>query len=110
MDPVSLSVAVSITLTVDATAALGPRDVTVTNPDQLSGTLRKALKVVRTPDLNGNCMVDGIDLNVLARAWATTSADPGFSPQWDLTGDDVVDGNDLAVFVQYFGRKMPGCH
>jgi len=98
------------TLTVDATAALGPRDVTVTNPDQLSGTLRKALKVVRTPDLNGNCMVDGIDLNVLARAWATTSADPGFSPQWDLTGDDVVDGNDLAVFVQYFGRKMPGCH
>jgi len=97
------------TLTVDPTATLGPRAITVTNPDQLSGTLAAALTVVRTPDLNGNCVVDGSDLNTLARSWATTSADSSFRPQWDLNGDGIVDGNDLVVFVQYFGHRLPGC-
>ena len=97
------------TLTVDPTATLGPRAITVTNPDQLSGTLAAALTVVRTPDLNGNCVVDGSDLNTLARSWAMTSADSSFRPQWDLNGDGAVDGNDLVVFVQFFGHRLPGC-
>jgi hypothetical protein len=38
-----------------------------------------------------------------------TSADSSFRPQWDLNGDGVVDGNDLVVFVQFFGHRLPGC-
>ena len=75
----------------------------------MSGTLSAALTLVRTPDINGDCVVDGTDLNALARSWATTTTDSGYRPEWDLNGDGVVDGNDLAIFVQYFGKRLQGC-
>ena len=56
-----------------------------------------------------NCVADGSDLNALARAWATTSTDQAYSALVDLNGDNIVDGEDLALFEEYFGGQLPGC-
>src|SRR3989442_1407733 len=56
---------------VDAVAGLGPRTLTVTNPDLGSGLRAGALTVVRTPELDGDCFIDGSHLNWIARAWDT---------------------------------------
>jgi uncharacterized repeat protein (TIGR01451 family) len=96
-------------IAVSATAPLGARTVTVTNPDLGSGSRAGALIVVRTTDVNGDCLVDGSDLNLLARAWNTTSTEPGFNPAADLDGDGVVGPVDLSIFTKYFGRRLAAC-
>ncbi len=96
-------------ITVSATAGLGPRSLTVTNPDGGSGSRSAALTVAKTADVNRDCLLDGNDLNLLARAWNTTSADPGFIVQADLDGDASVDGNDLTIFTEYFGQRLAVC-
>jgi uncharacterized repeat protein (TIGR01451 family) len=96
-------------ITVSPTASLGPRSVTVTNPDLGSGTKDRALKVVKSPDCNGNCKIDGLDLNTLARSWGKVSTDPGFIPEADMTGDGLIDGEDLDVLANFFGHESAGC-
>jgi len=97
------------TINVAPTAALGPRLLTVLNPDGGSGTRSAALTVVKTTDVNRDCLIDGADLNSLARAWNTTSVDPGFIDRADLNGDSRVDGDDLLIFTSYFGRRLAVC-
>jgi len=97
------------TLTIDPTVTLGPCDLTVTNPGPMSGSLPAALTVVHTMDISGDCSVDGLDLNTLARAWGTTSTDPAFSPEADFNADGIVDGDDLSLFAVYFGLRLPHC-
>jgi hypothetical protein len=97
------------TITVSATATLGPINVTVTNPDQRSGTKTRALKVVKSPDSNQNCKTDGLDLNALARAWGKSSTDAGFNTEVDFTGDNLIDGEDLDVLATFFGRESSSC-
>jgi len=96
-------------ITLSATTALGPRSLTVVNPDGGSGSKAAALTVTRTTDVNRDCLIDGNDLNMLARAWNTTSSDPGFVAEADLSGDASVDGDDLAIFTEYFGQRLAVC-
>jgi len=107
----SLSGSTQLTLTVDiaATAALGPRTLTVTNPDSGSGSKASALTLVRTADINRDCMVDGADLNSIGRAWATTSSNPAYNSAADLDADGSVDGSDVAIFAEFFGLKLAVC-
>jgi uncharacterized repeat protein (TIGR01451 family) len=97
------------TITIGATAALGARSVTVTNPDQGSGGRTGALMVTKSPDFNGNCRFDGKDLNTLARAWGSDSSDPTFNSQADLNGDNLIDGNDLDILAAFFGQRLTAC-
>ncbi|PYT34930.1 MAG: hypothetical protein DMF52_11600 [Acidobacteria bacterium] len=94
---------------VDAAAGLGPRTLTLTNPDLGSGSRPGALTVVRTPDINGDCFIDGIDLNAIARAWNTRIGEVGFSAAADLDGDDYVGPDDLTIFTEYFGTQLSAC-
>jgi hypothetical protein len=90
-------------------AALGGRTVTVTNPDQGIGSRSDALSIVKDPDVNADCAVDAVDLNLLARAWNETGDEARYRQEADLDGDGYIGPDDLAIFVQYFGRVFPGC-
>ena len=109
--PVSLdgSGRLTVPITVSSTAALGPRVVTVLNPDGLSGSRPAALAVVKTVDINRDCRIDGADLNLLARSWNIATAEPGYLAAADLDGDDYVGPLDLTVLAKYFGQKLAVC-
>jgi len=47
-------------------------------------------------DLNGDCIVDGVDLSLLLEQW---SAAPDVAPTADLNQDGLVDGCDLAILL-----------
>ena len=81
----------------------------LTNPDLASDTRADALFVVRNPDIGSDCMIDGRDLNVLARAWNTMTGDPKYSALADLDGDGLVGPDDLVIFASYFASHQHGC-
>ncbi len=94
---------------VTAQAPMGPRTVTVSNPDGGIGSRSEALTVVKSPDINDDCHVDVIDLNALARAWNESSGETRYNTDTDFDGDGYIGPNDLAIFVQYYLRVFPGC-
>ena len=100
---------VTASLSVSGAAALGPRTLTLTNPDGMAGSLPNALQVVKNPDSDGDCRIDGIDLNRMARAWNTTTGDADYNAAVDLDGDGYVGPDDLAIFIKYFAEKPSGC-
>ena len=55
----------------------------------------------KTRDLNGDGVVDVLDLAVLARAWSGRGVSSLF-PVADLDGDGDVDGDDLAILLAGF--------
>jgi hypothetical protein len=90
-------------------ATAGPRTVTVSNPDGGAGSRSEALTVVRSPDINGDCHVDVIDLNALARGWNETNGESRYTVDADFDGDGYIGPDDLAIFMQYYLRVFPGC-
>jgi dockerin type I repeat protein/fibronectin type III domain protein len=109
--PTSLAASTSLTapITVSPSASLGGRALTVTNPDGGSGSKVDALVVVKTADTNRDCKVDLLDLNVLARAWNTSTADSAYNAAADLDGNGQIDGNDLTILIKYLGKPLAVC-
>jgi fibronectin type III domain protein/quinohemoprotein amine dehydrogenase alpha subunit-like protein len=101
--------ALMLTLDIDPGAPLGSRTLTVTNPDLGTGSRSDALSIVRSPDIDGSCVVDVLDLNDFARSWNEASDDSQYIPSADFDGDGYVGPDDLTIFVQYFGRAFSGC-
>jgi uncharacterized repeat protein (TIGR01451 family) len=106
---VSGSTQVTADITISPTAALGPRTLMLTNPGGISGSLPDGIAIVKNPDSDGDCHIDGVDLNRMARAWNTTSAEPDYNATVDLDGDGYVGPDDLAIFIKYFAHKPAGC-
>lgn len=50
-------------------------------------------------DVDGNGVVDGLDLTAVITAWETTSSDALWNPDADLDGNDVIDGLDLTEVI-----------
>jgi hypothetical protein len=50
-------------------------------------------------DVDGNGVVDGLDLTAVLTAWETTPGDPLWNPNADLDGNGVVDGLDLTEVI-----------
>ena len=94
---------------VSGSAILGPRLLRVTNPDGGMASRASALTVVKTADINRDCKIDLLDLNLLARAWNTLSSESGYISGTDLDGDGDVGGLDLDVFVRYLGQRLAVC-
>ncbi len=91
-------------------AALGPRDVTVTDPSGSSSTLAAAFEVEVDPDrvdINGSSRVDGGDLVQIAAAFAARAGEPAYSTAMDLDVDGVINGFDVAILISYFGSVGP---
>jgi fibronectin type III domain protein len=107
----SLAGPTELTATIDvaSTATLGPRTLAVTNPDTVSGSRGDALAVVKTADIASDCLIDGSDLNILARAWNTQSGELGYVAAADLDGDNYVGPTDLTIFGEYFGQRLAVC-
>ncbi len=50
-------------------------------------------------DVDGNGVVDGLDLTAVMTAWETRPGDPLWDPDADLDGNDLVDGLDLTEVI-----------
>ncbi len=94
---------------VSPSGLLGPRALTVTNPDGGMGSKQNALTVVKTADIDRDCKIDLFDLNLLARAWNTLSTDSAYIVAADLDGDHYVGGLDLDILVTYLGQRLAVC-
>ncbi|HUD70712.1 MAG TPA: hypothetical protein VMQ62_02015, partial [Dongiaceae bacterium] len=99
----------TVPVSINNGATLGSRTLTLTNPDGRSGSLPAALEVVKDPDGNHDCKVDGVDLNRMARAWSSASGESAYDLTSDLDGDGYVGPDDLAVFVKNFAHSPHGC-
>jgi hypothetical protein len=98
-----------VTVTVGASAALGGRTLTVTNPDLGADDLAAALSVVKTADIDRDCRVDAGDLNAIARSFNIPNNQPNGNAAADLNGDGTVDGDDLDIYARYFGHQLAVC-
>jgi len=106
---VSGSTSIVADITVSSNASLGGRTVSVTNPDGRAASLVSGLEVIKTTDISGDCRIDSIDLNLIARAYNSLSGDAGYNAAADLNGDGAIDGEDLARWEGYFGQTLQGC-
>ena len=50
-------------------------------------------------DVDGNGVVDGLDLTAVLSAWETIPGDPLWNPAADLDGNDVINGLDLTEVI-----------
>ena len=104
----SSSSRLTVTITVGAAAVLGDRALTVTNPDLGTDRLNAALIVVKTADIDRDCLIDAGDLQAMARAFGLVTTPPAGHPA-DLNGDGTVDGSDLDIYSRYFGHLLAVC-
>jgi len=64
--------------------------------------------LVKTPDFNGNGVVDFPDFLVFAAGFGKTSTDPDFQASIDLNDNGSVDFPDFLLFAQQFGKSVGG--
>jgi len=60
-------------------------------------------------DVDGNGIVDGLDLTAVLTAWKTIPGDPLWNPYADLDGNGGVDGLDLTEVISNWGNVLTGC-
>jgi hypothetical protein len=86
------------------------------NPDRTFVSASPVLDVTFAPlraDINRSDSmtrdrVDGKDLSWLAFAYGSLDGEPRFNPDADLSGDGLVDGEDLALLSPVFGQCWNG--
>ncbi len=96
----------TLRLRVDSAAAVGARELGLTNPDGSWTTLPGALNVeldVRRIDIDGSGRADGFDLALLAGAFGRARGEAGYEAGADIDGSGQVDGRDLALLAGRFG-------
>ncbi|WP_257460262.1 M4 family metallopeptidase [Archangium lipolyticum] len=67
-------------------------------------TSATATVIVYTGDLNGDGIVDGEDMGLMAQAYGSDSSQPTYDTTADLDADSSVNDNDATLFVSQFGR------
>jgi len=100
---------IRLDLAVDPRAVLGPRDLTIVNPDGQAALQVAALQIGFSPrraDLDGSGRIDGSDLLALAIAFASVEGEQAYSLAADLNADGAVDGLDLAMLAASFGTSF----
>jgi uncharacterized protein YfaS (alpha-2-macroglobulin family) len=64
-----------------------------------------ALKpAIRPADINGDGVVNILDLALVARAWSSTPSSPSWDPRCDLNKDDRVNIIDITLVAREYGR------
>ena len=59
-------------------------------------------------DVDGNGIVDGLDLTAVLTAWETIPGDPLWNPAADLDGNGIVDGLDLTAVISNWTTAVAG--
>ena len=68
----------------------------------------RPITIAHTPDFNRDGTVDLSDFTRFARAFGTSSGDPGFVGRYDLDADGEVGFSDFLVFARAFGTQVGG--
>ncbi len=55
-------------------------------------------------DVNGDCIVNGLDLNLIARRFLTAVGSLLYSPAYDLNHDGVINILDIQIVAAHFGQ------
>jgi hypothetical protein len=58
-------------------------------------------------DVNGDQVVNGLDLGLFRNAFGTSAGDPNYLSYLDFNGDGVINGFDLGQFRTRFGTSLP---
>ena len=93
-----------LSVTMAPTSPLGIHAVTATNPDGLSGTLPDGLTVTITSDLNGDCVVDIVDIMQVASRWDCRCGDECYDPRYDFSDDCNIDVVDIMQVAARWGE------
>ena len=64
------------------------------------------LQIELIADIDGDGVVDIVDLFLAARAWSTSPGDPRWDPRCDLDGNGVINIIDLYLVARDFGKKI----
>jgi parallel beta-helix repeat protein len=59
------------------------------------------------PDVNGDGIVDIVDVVIVALAFGSEPGDPNWNPVADLNGDSIVDIVDIVLVAIHFGETYP---
>ena len=59
------------------------------------------------PDINGDGIVDIVDIVIVALAFGSEPGDPNWNPIADLNGDGIVDIVDIVLVAIHFGETYP---
>jgi len=54
-------------------------------------------------DLNNDCVIDGGDLGIVAKAFGSKPGDPNWNPNADFKKDNLIDNYDLEIFKFNYG-------
>lgn len=76
----------------------------VTDIQGLWNTATANITVRLMGDLNDDCVVNIIDLNIVARAYGTRPGDEKWDPVADLNGDDVINMIDMNKVARQYGE------
>jgi len=81
-------------------------DVPLDTVDQkyIYAELTLTFKPTLLGDLNGDCTVNIIDLNIVARAYGTRPGNEKWNPVADLNDDDVINIIDMNIVARQYGK------
>lgn len=55
-------------------------------------------------DINGDGVVDGLDLSIAARAFGSYPGHPKWDARADINGDNYIDGLDITIIARNYGK------
>lgn len=86
----------------DAQGELYVLGSTIEGPSGTQGVVLKIVRIGVPGDVNGDGLVNMVDLLLLASAFGSHTGDPNYSPAADLTGDGAVDVIDLLTLADHW--------
>jgi len=75
-----------------------------TNDNNLEGG---TVMVTIPGDINGDRIVNALDLYALGKTYGTTPSSPNWNPNANINNDDIVNKLDLEIIYQNFGKIWP---
>ena len=114
--PVRSSTAIELTWNMHEYIALGnylirgyawpvPYETDVADNTYYDGTIE--IVEPGSPDINGDGIVDIVDIVIVALAFGSEPGDPNWNPVADLNGDSIVDIVDVVLVAIHFGETIP---
>jgi PKD repeat protein len=84
--------------------------LTVTDSEGLTDNVTQTISVRERPllpgDINGDGIVDYLDINIVCRAFGSYPGHPKWDPRADLNGDEFVDYLDINICARNYGKTL----
>ena len=99
-----------VMVSVDSTARLDPRDISVIDGDGRRSVKLDGFEVLldrRRADIDESGSIDEEDMRILADAFNRRPGDSRYEERLDLNSDGVIDGFDLSLLVSLMAPARP---